>query len=109
MPSILLWQNPSDRVWYRYGGSQAADDRLQHVILFSRALLTSICRMNAFVDEGQLVDDCGRQHKRIKVLLSHASVQGIDRKGQREPSRDQAVQITFVVRVEVDDNSQLRT
>jgi hypothetical protein len=49
------------------------------------------------VDEAQLAHDRGRQNERIEVRLARAVVQAVDRIGERQPRRQQRVEVALTV------------
>src|SRR6202011_2535810 len=47
------------------------------------------CGADQLMDETKLLDDRRRQDERIKVELAHATVNAVEREGERKPSVDQ--------------------
>jgi hypothetical protein len=58
--------------------------------------------MNQSVDEPQLPHDRWRENERMKVRLPHALVEKFDGEGQGRLHRDQRVEVTVPILVEVD-------
>jgi hypothetical protein len=60
------------------------------------------------MDEGQLYDHRRREQEWVKIGHSHAAVDRVHRKGERQPRIDDAVQIGSM-RVEIDARGKRRS
>jgi hypothetical protein len=64
--------------------------------------------MNQGMDEAQLFDRPGRQHKRIEIGLTHGAVEAVDGEGNGQPGIDQRTHAGGIVGIEIHHCLQFR-